>query len=410
MLLACALLLLGAACTHVRSGENAALSREIRDGFEEYRRPARHPYALVAGKSRTLGEKASARETEMLLVRGSLFAGTVAGAKWKEIRAALEEDKARGAEELRPVQEELAALLREWGESEKAVGDAEDGLRQARKAIDKALAEERRWDARQVLFRSAARYFADASAEIRKRLDLRTLREEIFQAKIAVESRGAEGEPRIGDVTVGDVLIEEREDVRKLPLDTLLKRFTVSDADPRSQPALIATMLSFSSDLADIQREKARSRTDYLKGRIDLLAARMVPSRAGARALETVSDLSRRNILLPEETVLSTLDRLRKGDGSEEDARSVLRVVADYAISRVLDREEGGRLSIRRAELEREHSLKGAALDAMEEEALISRGLQGLAVYHEGGITPEMVANFLRGAQAAALAAIGAGL
>jgi len=75
----------------MRSRESAALSREILDGFEEYRRPARHPYTLMTERSRALGEKASARETEMLLVRGSLFAGTVAGARWKEIRAALEE-------------------------------------------------------------------------------------------------------------------------------------------------------------------------------------------------------------------------------------------------------------------------------------------------------------------------------
>ncbi len=410
LLLACALLVHAAACTHLSSARNSSLSKEIRDGFEEYRRPDRHPYALAAVKSGELGEKASARESEMVLVRGSLFAGTVAGSTWKEIRAALEVEKARRVGEMRPVQEELSALFKEWGEKEKAVGDAEEGVAQASRVLEKALAEERKWDARQILFRSAARYFSDASAEIKERLDLKKLREEIFRTKIAVESRGAEGGARIGDVTVGEVLAEEREDVRKLPLETLLKRFTVSDVDPGVQPALVATMLSFSSDLADIQREKARSRTEYLKARIDLLAARAVPSRAGKRALETVSELFERGLVLPDETVLSTVDRLRKKKGSEDDVRAVLRAVGDYAVSRTLDREEGPRLWIRRAELDRGHALKQAALDAKEEEALISRGLQGLAIYHEGGITPEMIANFLRGAQAAALAAISVGI
>lgn len=409
LLMTCAVLVQAAACTHLRSGQNSDLSKEIRDGFEEYRRPDRHPYALVAAKSGELGKKAYARETEMLLVRGGLFAGTVAGSRWTEIRAALEEDVARRVDGMRPVQEELSALSREFGEERNAVGNAEEGVAQARRVLDTALAEERRWDARQVLFRSAARYFAGASAEVKERLDLKRLRDEIFGTKIAVESRGAEGAPRSGDLTVGDVLTGEREDVRKLPLETLLKRFTVSDVDPGSQPALVATMLSFSSDLADIRREKARSRTDYLKARIDLLAARAAPSRAGKQALETVSDLSRRGVVLPDETVLATLERLRNKEGSEDDLRAVLRAVAVYAVSRALDREEAPRLSIRRTELEREYALKQAALDAMEEEALISRGLQGLAIYHDGGITPEMIANFLRGAQAAALAAISVG-
>ncbi len=410
LLLACALLVPSAACTHLRSGQNASLSKDIRDGFEEYRRPDRHPYAVMAAKSGELGRKAYARETERLLTRGSLFAGTVAGSRWKEIRAALEEDEARRTAGMRPVQDELSALFTEFGERRKAVGGAEEGVAQARKVLEKALAEERRWDARQVLFRSAARYFAGAAAEMKKRLDLGKLREDIFGTKIAAESGGGDGPPRVGEVTVGDVLAAEREDVRKLPLETLLKRFTVSDVDPGSQPALVATMLSFSADLADIEREKARSRTEYLEARIDLLAARAVPSRAGKRALETVSDLFRRNVVLPDETVLAAVDRLRNKEGGEEDARAVLRAVADYAVSRTLDREEGPRLAIRRAEMDREHAIRQAALDAMEEEALISRGLQGLAVYHEGGITPEMIANFLRGAQAAALAVISVGL
>ncbi len=410
LLLASGLLVPTAACTHMRSGQNASLSREIRDGFEEYRRPERHPYALVAAKSGELGGKAYARETELLLVRGALFAGTVAGSRWTDLRAALEDDDARRAAEMRSVQEELSGLSNEFGEQQKTVGTAEEAVAQARRVLDKALAEERRWDARQVLFRGAARYFSAASTEIKERLDLKKLREDIFGTKITVETPEAEGRPRIGDATVGEVLAGEREDLGKLPLEALLQRFTVSDVDPGSHPALVATMLSFSSDLADIQREKARSRTDYLKARIDLLAARAEPSRAGRQALAAVSDLLRRNVLRPDETVLSTVNRLRTKEGNEDDVRAVLRAAADYAVSRALDREEGPRLSLRRADLERKYALERAALDAMEDETLISRGLQGLAIYHEGGITPDMIANFLRGAQAAALAAISVGL
>jgi hypothetical protein len=386
------------------------LTKEIRDGFEEYRSPARHPLFLMVEKSRELGDKGAAREAETHGIRASLFAGTVASTTWKEIKAALEEDKARRSDELSALREDWEALLRERGEMEKVVGGAEEGLRQARKVLDKALAEERRWDARQVLFRRTAKFFADASAEFTERMDLGRLREEIFRTKIPVESRDTGGSPQAGDATVGDILIEQREDVRKLPLDELLKRFTVSDVDPRSEPALVATMLSFSSDLADIEREKARIETEYLKARIDLLAARAVPSRAGENAYGTVADILHRNLVLPEETVRATIDRLRRKEVGETDARAVLRAVADYAVSRTNDRGEAARLSIRREELEREISLRRAILDARGEEALIARGLQGLAIYHEGGITPETVANFLRGAQAAALALIGVGL
>jgi hypothetical protein len=114
--------------------------------------------------------------------------------------------------------------------------------------------------------------------------------------------------------------------------------------------------------------------------------------------------------LIPRESVFNTLKRLRGHTGKDLIIRPCFYALAYYALVQNLDEATILEWETRPAILSSEYSIRLAAINAREREALIARGLQGLNTYFEGGLKPETIGNFLRAAQAVALAFVAAGV
>lgn len=128
-------------------------------------------------------------------------------------------------------------------------------------------------------------------------------------------------------------------------------------------------------------------------------------------ALSNLDRLRDRGKLGLGESTLITFRRLgSEGPNAEDDLKKAARILATYGAVMTLDDAAYNEAIVKEASLEHEYLIKLSAANAAEHEALIERGLQGIETYHNGGLTSEDVANFIRAAQAIATAVIAGGV
>jgi chromosome segregation ATPase len=406
------LVFLNFGCTHLHNQQNADLAKEISTEFKTFQGSLANPYSLMLQNQQKVDAKASKLQAEIAKQKAFSFSAQVDTVTWEQIKIELETERKQLDERNKNLKEGVEALLKEKGEQEAKVKDYEDGLKKARALLEKAIKEQQKWEARQVLFRSTIKFLADTAAAKGKKLEPQTLEEakkDILDQKITVEDLNVNGDIKPKDTTVGDVLSSDKTALMQLAFGELLQKYTIGNFDPVSAPGLSVIILSLGTDLAKVQLDRANLEANYLKARIDSLEALKEESDKIEKALNIIRDRIKENTFVSTDQVLKTINNLRKQDKGNA-ILDAFRVLAYYSVTQTLDESARLELQTRPARLEHEYSIRLSAINAREHEALISRGLEGLLVYHDNGITPEMIANLLRAAQSVALAVLAAGV
>jgi hypothetical protein len=399
-------------CTHLHNQQNANLAKEISTEFKTFQGSSPNPYSLMLQNQQKVDAKASKLQAEIAKQKALSFSAQVSTVTWAQIESELETEKEQLVKRNETLKKDVEVLLKEKGEQEAKVEDYEDGLKKARALLEKAIKEQQKWEARQVLFRSTIKFLATTAAAKGKKLDPQTLekaKKDILDQKITVADLNVKGEIGAKDVTVGDALSGDKTALMQLAFSELLRKYTIGNFDPVSAPGLTVVILSLGTDLAKVQLDRANLEVNYLKARIDSLEAQKEEPDKIDKALHIIRDRFKEKTFVSTDQVLKTINDLRK-QNKRDAIQDTFRVLSYYSVAQTLDESARLELQTRPARLEHEYSIRLSAINAREHEALIGRGLEGLLVYHDNGITPEMIANLLRAAQGVALAVIGAGV
>jgi hypothetical protein len=235
--------------------------------------------------------------------------------------------------------------------------------------------------------------------------------QEALNQRVIVERFDTQGALTTVTNKVSDTLKADADLVREGNLGDILGRYTYQLFDPTAAPGLKVIVFSLGVDLAKAKLERANLDVTYLRDRIALAQQRQrmltnSESIDAATALQILGDRSKEIELT--HTVLQTVEQLRSDSANASALRDLFRVLATDAFLKVLDDQRWEESGTRAAFLEHQQSIRLSAVNAAEQEALISRGLESLLAYQRGGLTEERLANFVRIAQAAAMAYIGA--
>ncbi|MDB6027380.1 MAG: hypothetical protein JWM68_3603 [Verrucomicrobiales bacterium] len=176
-------------------------------------------------------------------------------------------------------------------------------------------------------------------------------------------------------------------------------------------PGVVVTAASLAKDLAEARQHRVMAHIDMLTQRIDLAKraqAAVAQAREFAQQMSCIGDTTK---FPNDKSIGETLLELSKDPLKAEDLAKGLRGAQYYvAITAALT------LQAKAAErevyrLQHLDSIQQSKIAAMEHEALVSRGVEALAIYHEGGVKPEEIADLaFRAAQLGFLSWIGAGV
>lgn len=189
--------------------------------------------------------------------------------------------------------------------------------------------------------------------------------------------------------------------------------YTYNLFDPDSAPGLKVLIFSLGVDLATQQLERTKLEAAYLRDRIAAAREqqRLLDNADSIDAATAIQILVDRSAELPSDgVVLTTLNELRPQRDKAKALQDAFEVLGTLAFFQTVDESRWQESTTRAEFLNHQRSIKLSAINALEHEALIGRGLQALLVYHQGGLTEERIANFIRLAQTAALAVIGVGV
>jgi hypothetical protein len=328
---------------------------------------------------------------------------------WEEITADLKKAEEEESQRFEVVKNEVEKFFKELGETKPQVQNAEEALKKAKSLLESAIQNENLWMARDEFFRRTIAFICQKVAAQDQKLDVPAttieFKEKVLDKKDVKEKYLKDGEVATRDNSLTEILkisdISEQTNWRDL-LQRFIPRF-----DPGTAPGISVVMLSLARDLAQAELDKARLKVSYLNGMVAALQEDITTAYIKA-ALSNIKDAE--ESLLPRETVFDTLTRLRGQTERDLTIRPCLFALAYYAVVQNLDEATILEWETRPAILSSEYSIRLAAINAREREALIARGLQGLNTYFEGGLKPETIGNFLRAAQAVALAFVAAGV
>lgn len=403
-------------CVHLHSDQDAKLAKDTAAKFDEYRKPGNSLYDTMLANQRQVVSRNNEFRAQLIQLRTNAFLNQLHTLNWQNIQNGLTKAKANQEAANAKVTADLKELLKQQGVAETEVGDAKKVLAKARELVAKASEEELRWKARKLLLQSAIVLIVEKGkldSESFEAIKNRVLNEEIPGEK------GKDGKP----MKLKDVVGKDTVNLDQKSLTEVLKGYTFQVFDPSAQPGVTVTILSLSSDLAEAQLRRAKAEKDYLGQQVKFLTPAVKRADAIDEALtrlqESFDEPIQRFKFDPSSTPLRTINLYQKPFTAHDDEarranaiRVSLAIVAAYAISQTLDDPGVNSLDLgaRLAALNHEHSIRTSAVNAAEQEALVGRGLQALAIYHEGGITSEEIGNLIRAAQTAALAWIGAGV
>jgi hypothetical protein len=176
-------------------------------------------------------------------------------------------------------------------------------------------------------------------------------------------------------------------------------------------PGLVLTAAGLAKDLAEAQQRRLMAQIDMLRQRMDI-AKRAQAAAAQAREFaEQMSSVNDTNVFPDDKKIADTLLELSKDEKNLQNLAKGLRAAQYYVAitaTLMLQAEAAEREVYRLKHLD---SIQQSKIAAMEHEALVTRGVEALAIYHEGGVKPEEIANLaFRAAQLGFLGWIGAGV
>ncbi len=411
MLAFLSLLFLFPGCTYLHNPQKATLAKETADEFKKVQDASPKLYTSMQQNLQKTELQASQVHAEVSKLRELNFANEVHHLTWKKIKTDLEAEKIQQDQRKEKIAADVKNLLEKMAVKGPKAADAKEWLEKAKKRLQQAIEAENKWQARQVLFRNSIQFMAKVAASKDKK-SVQGLYEEgkkdILGQEITIKVMKDDGQITVEPSTVGKVLTKDLAAVENLNLGEVLRNYTFGNVDPQKAPGLTATILSLGMDLAKTQLNRAELEVNYLGTLIEYLKEELKNSGYVELALNLLTKhLSKENNFVLTDTVLTTLNKMRH---QEQATINALRVLSYYGVAVTLERSSREELQTKPAILDHEYSIKLSAINASEHEALISRGLQGLSTYYEGGVKPEMIANLLRAAQSVALAVIGAGV
>lgn len=399
-------------CTHLHNQKNEDLAREALQNFNDFKKISGGPYGAMLRNHVQMDAASAAFQAEVAKIKRETITAGLAGKTWSVIKSGLEESARQQTNRLESLAKELEQLAGEKTDATNTVDRVKKSLVAAQKKLNEANDEQQKWEARQTLFLSAIKMSAQLVASTNKP-DLNALKksgEDALNQDVIVERFDKDGKVTTVTNKVSEILKGDADLIKEGRFGDILTNYTYGLFDPKAAPGIRVTIFSLGMDLAQKQLERAKLEVANLQERIAIAREKQQlltgnESIDPATALTILNDRFDKHSLT--NPMVNTLEQLRPDTKNASALRDAFRVVATYAFLKSVSESPWTELSTRAAFLAHRHSIKLSAINAAEHEALISRGLQGLLIYHQGGLTEERIANFLRTAQTAAMAYIG---
>ena len=294
-------------------------------------------------------------------------------------------------------------MEKKLGTKPKTIQDTQAGLERAQALLASAVNEQNLWEARRAFLRASLTEAAKLAASSDKDFNVTTASaslDQVLGQKITVLNPDGVG---TSEKNLQEVLKKDLTGITPGNVQEVLWKFTGAQFDPKKAPGLTVIILGLAVDLANAKVARATLDTDYLQQRLAAIQNSQMP----LTNANTAKSLARR--FPANEKVLGTLNRLRQ-QNKEGDLAAALTALSCYSLAATQDESQANQAAVKPAILDHEYSIRLSAVNGREHEALISRSLQGLALYYDGGVRPETIANFLSAAQGVALAVIAAGV
>lgn len=400
--------LLSAGCgVYLHDAKNQTQAESALKDFQTFRDKSGNPYTVMLknlekAKGATADAQRAASDRHVI--------GYALGVPYKTW-AELKEEVAKQIKGLDEAAEQNDRQISELADDLKVAKAAQPDAKATLAAAKKALAEQfnrnQRWVAQQALFKLAIQKVAELSTDTKSDVTLGTLaktRDELLDSEVTVLEQDAKGDVKSVKKKIRDVIGLDF----ALPKDPkgfgdLVKGLANVKLETES-PGIAVTILGLAVDLSDVEYRKGQARIAGLQRRTEMLEALKQNIDVSRSDLKTAADDLE---TFPEKELILTHLENRRAAKSAEDVGAALRTLARTAIPATVLTSERLRLQVELATLEHEYSIQVSSLNAQAHEALIGRGLEGLAAYHRGGVTQEEIANFIRAAQAIAVGVIG---
>jgi len=429
--LAC--LIATSACSYVHSPGRLQLATDARNEFDELRKDP--PYAAETARFQSHYEQVSEVSREIHTLNTSVQTLTLANKTLGELVTATQETKATVQADLATAKQQLADAETKTKDDLVALGVADQSVADAEAALDQAEEKVHRYAATQILLRGAvSTLLSDDKPDVDALLA--TLDESV---------------PGAGDnATVKSVLGVKKNDIQKL---RKLKNVYGSDDANKKEKAIafkdavaalpgirtsakkLADRITFEAPgavtvLLGLGLDVAKSKRDYLKAEVEHAKRLIKLRKQQVKDLEKLTaDLDRdldtgagafglaaAAAALDANTPIQDLGRQLIADAEAEDPNAarqargklqgLLVVVARNFDVRVVRQPKQELATDNIQALETERDLERAIARLREREAFISRGLEGLVEFHNGGFKPEHAEMILQAAEALGIMAL----
>lgn len=408
-------------CTYWHSEHKANISKELKRQFhDDHRKSSETIFQTMLSNLREVEGRMAVRQEQLYQLRTRLFLNQLDNRTWSAISTEIDRILT-GQEALAGT---LASSLRE-ALKKRGVKDTEiETLRQAKTKAEQLVNSETqsalKWKAHQAFFQQTIRLVASE-----KELSKDAVMESIFGTPLTGEKK-PDGQP----LRVQDVLKEDFDRISSGENPTqLLKEYTSDVYDSSKAPGIRITILGLGLDLVSAKLGIANTERDYLNEQIKILLE-------ASKNFETIKLVKQRLLdrldpylatpMLPSfdkngtpRTTINTLLQKRRNTKNPAEQREIenaikgaLLILAGYSVSHMLDDPAILKLEIEAKQqiLNHANSIQVSAGRAAEQEAIISRGLESLSMYYEGGWKPEDTASLIQLAQSIGLAWIAGGV
>jgi hypothetical protein len=395
-----------AACaSHLHNASDKALAEQAQKQLQTVIKAEQERLAAITANHRKIHAEETRALHELEDPAVAALSRQVLRVTWKQFRSDLGTYEQPGmlVKRINDARDEiLKAVNLDFADARLRDDQAKNQQEKAASALAQARGRLTRWNRRVATFEKLIEVAPAATAlsEVKDFDGFKTT------AKSLLASAGAES------VTYTDATGTSRTTTLKEELDDLLDESRalrngdgeagailagIKDIVTPQAPGLVVTVASLAKDLAEAERTRTLSGIASLERRLavvkdldDTLTLAKELSRAGAGVKDAAA--------YPDETrVRETIVALAKSAdaGAAEALRRVVEAIQKYvavagpltARARVASRED--------AYLRHVQSIEESANAVAQHQALVTRGLEGIATYHAGGMKPEQVADLL---------------
>lgn len=174
-------------------------------------------------------------------------------------------------------------------------------------------------------------------------------------------------------------------------------------------PGVTLEILSLGADLAKAELDRAQAIAKRLQEENNLYNKRQEEITTTINWIDMAMTDIEDPITERNSTIMASIQKSLKSHTSP-DTQGFILALQKYVLADDLYTLNNGLYQVSKEALIHYYQIEDSAISAKEREALIQRGLETLAIYHNGGITQEEINSIIQAAQAVALAVISAGV